>query len=164
MPKGMPSLVALLGLLAVAGYQNRDKIAGALEGLGKTTGRPGSANGGLGGMLSGLGDLLGPANGGGNVLTGGLGDLLNTFKTAGQGEVADSWVNPAVPTRGLTPEQVEQAIGADNLNELTQRTGLSRQELLQRLATAIPSAVDKLTPGGNMPTEAEARTQLLPAA
>ena len=27
MSRGMPSMVALLGLLAVAGYQNRDKIA-----------------------------------------------------------------------------------------------------------------------------------------
>jgi hypothetical protein len=30
MARGMPSMVALLGLLAVAGYQNRDKIAEAL--------------------------------------------------------------------------------------------------------------------------------------
>ena len=33
MSRGMPSMVALLGLLAVAGYQNRDKIAEALGGL-----------------------------------------------------------------------------------------------------------------------------------
>ena len=26
MSRGMPSMVALLGLLAVAGYQNRDKL------------------------------------------------------------------------------------------------------------------------------------------
>ena len=31
MSRGMPSMVALLGLLAVAGYQNRDKIAEALN-------------------------------------------------------------------------------------------------------------------------------------
>ena len=73
MPKGMPSLVALLGLLAVAGFQNRDKIAGALGGLTKNAGAPGSSPSGLGGMLSGLGDLFGPSAGGGNVLTGGLG-------------------------------------------------------------------------------------------
>lgn len=164
MSKGMPSLVALLGLLAVAGYQNRDKIAGALGGLAKNPGAPGSAPGQSGGMLSGLGDLFGPSTGSGNVLSGGLGDLLNSFKTAGQAEVADSWVNPDVPTRGLTPEQVGRAIGADNLDELSLRTGLSRDELLQRLATAIPSAVDRLTPGGNMPTEAEAMRQLLPDA
>ena len=33
MSRGMPSMTALLGLLAVAGYQNRDKIAEMLGGL-----------------------------------------------------------------------------------------------------------------------------------
>ena len=31
MSRGFPSMTALLGLLAVAGYQNRDKIAEMLE-------------------------------------------------------------------------------------------------------------------------------------
>ena len=39
MSRGFPSMMALLGLLAVAGYQNRDKIAEMLGGLSK----PGSA-------------------------------------------------------------------------------------------------------------------------
>ena len=34
MARGMPSMVALLGLLAVAGYQNRDKLGGLLNGMG----------------------------------------------------------------------------------------------------------------------------------
>ena len=36
MANNMPSLTALLGLLAIAGYQNRDKIAEMLKGLGAT--------------------------------------------------------------------------------------------------------------------------------
>ena len=62
-----------------------------------------------------------------------------------------------MPTKGLTPSQVEQAVGAENLEELSRRTGLSRDELLERLATAIPENVDKLTPDGRFPTEDEAR-------
>ena len=34
MSRGFPSMTALLGLLAIAGYQNRDKIAEMLRGLG----------------------------------------------------------------------------------------------------------------------------------
>jgi hypothetical protein len=34
MSKGYPSMTALLGLLAVAGYQNRDKLAELLGGHG----------------------------------------------------------------------------------------------------------------------------------
>ena len=53
------------------------------------------------------------------------------------------------------------AIGGDTLAELVQKTGLSRDELLQRLATAIPQTVDQLTPGGKLPqSETEARALL----
>ena len=38
MSKGMPSLLALLGLAAVAGFQNRDKISDMMRGAG--TGDP----------------------------------------------------------------------------------------------------------------------------
>ena len=172
-------MLALLGLLAVAGYQNRDKIGAALNNLQPGAGAPGGtpgttgAAGGLGGLIGGLGDALGGGSGGlggllgglgAGGLTGGLGDLMNSFKDAGHGEVANSWVDPSVPTQGLTPDQVEHAVGADNLAELSQRTGLSRDELLKRLATAIPQTVDSLTPGGQMPTEEQVRQRLLPSA
>jgi hypothetical protein len=45
MSRGFPSMTALLGLLAVAGYQNRDKIAEMLGGL---SGNAGGAPGGQG--------------------------------------------------------------------------------------------------------------------
>jgi uncharacterized protein YidB (DUF937 family) len=155
---GMPSLIALLGLAAVAGYQNRDKIAGAIRDAQDRRNTPGAATSPLDSILGGIGDLVsGSGLGGGNVLSGGLGDLIDRFKQAGQGDTADSWVTPGVPTRGLTPAEVEQAIGRDNLGELSRRTGLSHDELLKRLATAIPETVDHLTPGGRMPTEDDAR-------
>lgn len=159
MAKGMPSMLALLGLLAVAGYQNRDKIAGALGDLQRRSGsQPDGQPGGLDGLLSGLGGLFGgDGDPNDNVLTGGLADLIDRFKSAGQGEVADSWVNPDVETRGLTPAEVERAVGDETLDDLSQRTGLSRAELIARLATEIPRTVDEMTPGGRMPTEAEAR-------
>jgi uncharacterized protein YidB (DUF937 family) len=50
MSRGFPSMTALLGLLAIAGYQNRDKIAEMLRGLGQRT--PGAGGqGGIGGLL-----------------------------------------------------------------------------------------------------------------
>ena len=93
MSRGFPSMTALLGLLAIAGYQNRDKLAEMLGGAlpkGGSGGAPGQQpgqQGGLGGLLeqfkgAGVGGLLG----------GGLGELVDRFKQAGQGDVADSWV------------------------------------------------------------------------
>src|SRR5689334_21266718 len=157
MSRGMPSMTALLGLLAVAGYQNRGKIAEMLGGLRQQpAGAPDDSNqqGGLGCALGKLGGMLGGASAG-SVLSGGLRDLVERFKQNGQGHAADSWVNRG-PNQPIAPEHLEQAIGPDVLNTLTQHTGLSREELLSRLTRELPEAVDKLTPDGRLPTEEEA--------
>ena len=149
--------IALLGVLAVAGYQNRDKIAEVLGGLKQEPGGgPGQNNqqGGKGGVLGNLGGLLSGASAG-SVLSGGLRDLVERFKQNGQGQAADSWVKPG-PNQQLGPDQLEQAIGPDVLNTLSQQTGLSQEELLSRLTRELPAAVDKFTPEGRLPTEAEA--------
>ena len=105
-------------------------------------------------MLGKLGGLLGGASAG-SVLSGGLRDLVERFKQNGQGQAADSWVKTG-PNQPLGPDQLEQAIGPDVLNTLSQQTGLSREELLSRLTRELPAAVDKFTPEGRLPTEDEA--------
>jgi uncharacterized protein YidB (DUF937 family) len=143
------SLTALLGLLAIAGYQNRDKIAELLRGIDKKPGAAGT--GGIGGFLDQLRSSLGGTTPGG-VLSGGLGELLDRFKKSGQGETAESWVGTG-PNKPVTPTQLEQAIGPEMLDSLSKQTGLSRNELLARLSRELPAAVDKYTPQGRIPTE-----------
>jgi len=149
MARGYPSMTALLGVLAVLGYQNRDKIAEVLGGLGK----PGDPNqkeqGGLGGLLG----QLGGASAGG-VLSGGIGELIDRFREKGMGDTADSWVGSGT-NKELEPKQLEQAIGPEVLDTLAKQTGLSRDELLDRLTRELPKAVDKFTPQGRVPTENE---------
>jgi uncharacterized protein YidB (DUF937 family) len=153
-------MVALLGLLAVAGYQNRDKLAGMLgggnQGAGAAPGQ-GNAQAGQGGMLGGLGGLGGLLGGAstGSVLSGGLGQLIDRFRQAGHGQAADSWVNTG-PNQPIQTSQLEQAIGPDVMSQLQEHTGLSREELLSRLSKELPHAVDKMTPQGRLPTEDEA--------
>jgi uncharacterized protein YidB (DUF937 family) len=149
MARGLPSMTALLGLLAIAGYQNRDKIAEMLKGAGGPGGQPaGGQPGGQGGLGGLLGGLAGTSAGG--LLGGGLGSLLDSFRQAGQGDVADSWVSKG-PNKPIEPPQIKQAIGADVLSELAQRTGLSEEEILNRLSQRLPDAVDKYTPDGRLP-------------
>lgn len=155
MSRGFPSMTALLGLLAIAGYQNRDKLSEMIGGLGGgASGTPGST-GGLGGAggLGGLGGLLGGLGGAGagGLLSGGLGELMDRFKQNGHGETAESWVGTG-PNKEVAPHQLEQAIGPDVLENLTKQTGLSREELLSRLSRELPQAVDKYTPEGRLPT------------
>ena len=150
MSRGFPSMTALLGLLAIAGYQNRDKIAEMLGGLNK----PGSSGqGGIGGLLGQLSSSLGGASAGG-ILSAGLGELLDRFKQSGQGDTAESWVKTG-PNKPCTAAQLEKAIGPEVLETLTKQTGFSREELVSRLCRELPDAVDKYTPEGRIPSEAE---------
>src|SRR3954470_6547407 len=151
MSRGVPSMTALLGLLAVAGYQNRDKIAEMLRGTSSSKAGAGAAAApeGLGGLLGSLG------NGGvGGLLGGGLSELVERFKQAGQGEVADSWVGKG-PNQQVAAHQLEHAIPPDVLATLSQHTGLSREELLSRLSRNLPEAVDRYTPDGRLPATTE---------
>lgn len=154
-------LKALLGVLAVAGYQNRDKIAEVLRGLQNRQPQNGEASppsdkseGGLGGLFGGqggLGDLLGGLTTGG-ILSGGLGDLLKTFQHNGHGGKAETWVQTG-PNAPIDGSQLSEALGTDVLDELTAKTGLSREELIERLTRDLPKAVDDLTPEGRVPSE-----------
>ena len=152
MSRGFPSMTALLGLLAIAGYQNRDKIAETLRRLGQSTPEAGG-QGGIGGLLSQLSTSLGGVSAGG-ILSGGLGELVDRFKQSGQGETAESWVKTG-PNKPCTPAQLEQAIGPEVLDTLSKQTGLAREKLLSRLCRELPDAVDKYTPQGRLPAEAE---------
>src|SRR4051812_2627727 len=89
--RGFPSMTALLGLLAMAGYQNRDKLAEMFGGAGQASTPGAAAQSGIGGLLSQLKTSLGAASAGG-VLSGGLGELVDRFKQSGHGDTANSWV------------------------------------------------------------------------
>jgi uncharacterized protein YidB (DUF937 family) len=151
MSRGMPSMTALLGLLAVAGYQNRDKISELLKGASNNPSQSGAggAQSPLGGLLGNLGGMLGGAGAGG-LLSGGLGQLLENFQQNGHGDTAQSWINNG-PNKEISPPEVKQAIGPDVLAALEKQTGLSQEELLARLSRELPSAVDKYTPDGRIP-------------
>jgi uncharacterized protein YidB (DUF937 family) len=136
MARGMPSLAALLGLVAIAGYQNRDKIGDFIKGLSNQN-APDAAK-----QLPGAADRT--------TITGGLGELIDRFRNAGQGATADSWVGTG-PNASVSGDQLEKALGPDMIDNLAKQTGLSREELLSRLSKVLPEAVDKMTPDGRLP-------------
>src|SRR5215470_15914884 len=150
MSRGMPSMTALLGMLALAGYQNRDKL---MEMFNNATGASSKAGGGQAQAPGDLSKVFGGLLGGGGVgglLGGGLNELLDQFTKNGQGEAAESWVGPG-PNKEIAPPQLKQAIGQDVLATLVKQTGLSQEELLARLSRELPTAVDKYTPDGRLP-------------
>ncbi len=152
-----PMTMALLGLLAYRTFEGKGRLADMLGrgpgGAGAQSGVPGAPNtgAGLGGMLGGL--LGGGAAGG--ILSGGLGDLLKQFQQNGQGDKAQSWIATG-PNKPALPSEIEQALGPEKISWLMQQTGMSREDLLSGLSRELPTAVDKLTPDGRVPTDQEA--------
>ena len=145
-----PSLTALLGLLAVAGYQNRDKLSDLVRKV-QAPDSGGKVASGSGGQFD---SLLGgtPV---GSTLKSAIGELINMFQGTPQEQQANSWVAPGQNTH-VTPDDLEAVIGNETLDDLQAKTGMTRIDLLAALSKNLPEAVDTMTPHGRLPTDAEA--------
>jgi uncharacterized protein YidB (DUF937 family) len=107
------------------------------------------------GMLEGL---LGGIVGAGMVSVvngimekhGGLQGVIGEFEKNGLGATVQSWVGTGT-NQPISPDEVHRALGPDLLQQLAAKSGLSVQELAQKLAQVLPQAVDKMTPDGTIP-------------
>ena len=154
-----PMTMAILGLLAWKAVKH---LSGSQAGAspqpapapspGNTTG--GGMGGGLGDVLKGgLGGLL-AGGAAGSVISGGLGDLLKQLQQGGHGETANTWVSNGA-NKQISPGDLANALGADQISSLMSQSGLSRDELLSGLSQHLPDVVNHLTPDGRLPTESE---------
>jgi len=157
MRKGSPSMIALLGLLAVAGYQNRDKLSQLMQPKANPDDdTDGSVIGGAANPQEGMFDTMRQrvADTGGGIFAG-LSELLTRFSNPVQSAKVNSWVNQG-PNGDLATGDLEEVLDEATMTDLMQQTGLGRSELLARLSAILPEAVDKFTPNGRMPTANEA--------
>lgn len=168
-----PITKALLMLLAAKAYQHYTSRPSADAGLDPASGgvAPQTGHGGgLGDILRGgaggglLGGLTGGGGLGGGMLGGGLGGLLgglvsggglnsilDQLRNSGHGDAANSWVGTG-QNQPIAPHQLGQALGPDTINELSQQTGMSQDDVLRELSEQLPAAVDQFTPDGRVPT------------
>jgi len=167
-----PMAKALLGLLAVYAMKHMQRAGSPTPQPGGSKGGPsggpggapggalgGGNGGGLDDLLKGpLGGLLGGTLGGaaaGTVLNGGLGDLLKQLQQGGQGEAANSWIGKG-PNKAISPSDLGSALGTDTLDQMSEQTGMSQDDILGQLSRYLPHFVDELTPNGRLPTNEEA--------
>jgi uncharacterized protein YidB (DUF937 family) len=163
-----PMTMAILGLLAWKAFKhfsaNQSGATGAPTSTPQSRGMEGGqAGGGLGGALGDvlkgpLGGLLGGAAAG-SVISGGLGDLLKQLQQGGQGEAANSWVGKG-SNKPISPGDLANALGADQIDQLASHSGLSRDDLLKGLSQYLPQVIDHLTPDGRLPTGDEVSRRL----
>ena len=81
---------------------------------------------------------------------GGVQGIVTQFEQQGFGATVRSWVGTDA-NQPISADQVRQAISVDTIKELAAKSGLSVDELTKRLASALPQAIDHLTPGGVLP-------------
>jgi uncharacterized protein YidB (DUF937 family) len=94
------------------------------------------------GMVSVVNDIL--------EKHGGVQGVVSQFEKNGLGPTVKSWVGTG-SNEPVSPADVHRVIGPDLLQQLSAKTGLSVEELTQRLSQVLPQAVDRLTPNGAIP-------------
>ncbi|MEJ5991119.1 YidB family protein [Ramlibacter sp. PS3R-8] len=160
------------GLFGQAMMRRRGGAMGGMGGLG----------GGLGGIALGsvLGGLMrggrspmgvpGPRSGGGSQAAvlmmllplamrwvqrnGGVGAVLDKFKQKGFDRQAKSWLATG-DNDGVDEKAVEEVVGREELSAMAQRLGVPEHEVAQAFAEIMPEMVDKLSPEGRLPREAD---------
>ena len=160
-----PMTMAILGLLAWKAIKHFS--AGQPGAAPQPAPSPPPAGGGMsGGIGGGLGDVRkGPLGGllaggaAGSVISGGLGDLLKQLQQGGHGDTANSWVGSGA-NKAISPGDLANALGADQINQLASQSGLSKDDLLSGLSQYLPQVIDHLTPDGRLPTENEVSGRL----
>ena len=87
----------------------------------------------------------------------GLEVLLRQFQQNGLGDIINSWIGPG-QNQPISPTQLHQAIGQNTVNDLSQQTGASQDELLALLSKYLPGVIDRLTPNGQLPSQRDLRS------
>ncbi len=111
-------------------------------------------SGGLVGKLFSGGDknklfesIIGIIN---NPQKGGLSGLVQMFQDKGLGDTVSSWISTG-KNLPVSADQIKQARGSDQIQQISENVGVSQEEASTGLADLLPEIIDKLTPDGKMP-------------
>jgi uncharacterized protein YidB (DUF937 family) len=129
-----------------------DSILSAVSGTQKETG--GGESNQLLGVLSGL-----------LAQSGGLQGLANKFSQSGQGDAFSSWVGMG-ENQPVSTNQVQEALGSDQIRAIAAKMGVDPNLASQFLAEYLPKIVDKQTTTGKVDPSANTQqglAALLPA-
>jgi uncharacterized protein YidB (DUF937 family) len=82
---------------------------------------------------------------------GGLSGLVANFQQRGLGSIVQSWISTG-PNQPITPDQVSHGAGPEVISQVAAKLGIPEDELKSKLAEILPTAIDKLTPHGKLPS------------
>ena len=81
---------------------------------------------------------------------GGLDALIGKLQGSGLGGQVDSWVGGG-PNEPIDPQQLGAALGDDEVQRLSAKSGIDIASLLPLLAAFLPQIINMLTPQGKVP-------------
>jgi len=105
-------------------------------------------------LMALLASRMAPGSAGQRGTFGGLGGLLEQFRQNGFEQAMNSWIGTG-QNQAISPSQLHQALGRDTVDDLAQQTGLPHDDLLSQLSRILPGVVDKMTPNGQLPSDAD---------
>ena len=86
--------------------------------------------------------------------SGGLQGLASKFSQSGQGDAFSSWVGMG-ENQPVSTNQVQEALGSDQIRAIAAKMGVDPNLASQFLAEYLPKIVDKLTPAGKVDPTAD---------
>lgn len=96
-------------------------------------------------LLSGLVSFI-------NGQSGGLTGFLDRFKQAGFGDVVSSWLGGGSVARAISPDALQNVLGGNAIANIASKAGVSASAASSALAFVLPAFIQKLTPGGAIPS------------
>ncbi|MGW3326389.1 YidB family protein [Streptomyces virginiae] len=134
--------------MTMAGNDLGSLLGGLLGGSGGQGGSGGAGGNVLGALLGALMGGAGGSQAGGSNPLGGLMDMLTRSGLADQ---AQSWIGTG-DNQSVSGAQIAEALPDEALQKAAAQAGVSPQEAADQIARALPTAVDKLSPEGQLPT------------
>jgi uncharacterized protein YidB (DUF937 family) len=128
--------------------------------LGAALGGGGQGGGGNAAMLNMVLGML--ANKGGGQAAGGgaegglagLGQMMEQFQRGGLGDVMGSWISKG-QNLPISPDQLGSVLGNEQIAGMASKLGMNQGDLLGQLSQMLPDVVDRLTPNGQVPQQAD---------
>ena len=78
---------------------------------------------------------------------GGVQGIVNEFEKNGLGSTVRSWVGTGA-NDPISAADIQRVFGPELLQKLSEKSGMSQQDLADKLTQVLPRAVDHLTPNG----------------
>lgn len=83
---------------------------------------------------------------------GGIKGLMGKLNASGLQEQMRSWVGTG-SNQQVSAQQIQEAVGSQNLAEAAQQAGMSPDQAASQLAQALPQLIDQATPEGSLPQQ-----------